>query len=291
MATQHLPLFDQRFELTNGPKPGPIEDRSGGAACPRSPDRLRQGRLRLAPLVRPLDDRVNHGGERAPLLRQRVLHPDGRLGDHRTLHDAFRLELLQAVAEHAIGDLGNRGAQHGKATPRLQQDEDDGSGPAATDELARAVEACAKRWRSGHGFHTGLAGTAGFFESLGFRPGRVFATAAAVSEVGSGLLLALGLLEPFAAAVMLSVMIVAAASVHWQHGLFAMSNGIEVPLLYAVSAAALALTGPGAYSLDAVLGLTLLWTPGVVVTALALGIAGGIGNLALRRTGAVEAAA
>ena len=90
---------------------------------------------------------------------------------------------------------------------------------------------------------------------------------------------------------MLSVMIIAAVSVHWEHGLFAMSNGIEVPLLYGVSATALALTGPGAYSLDAVLGLTSLWTPGLVLTALALGIVGAIGNLAARKTVPVEAAA
>jgi putative oxidoreductase len=86
-------------------------------------------------------------------------------------------------------------------------------------------------------------------------------------------------------------MIVAAVSVHWQHGLFASSNGIEVPLLYGIAAATLALTGPGAYSLDAVLGLTALWTPGVVVTALVLAVIGGIGNLALRRTAPAEAAA
>ena len=35
-------------------------------------------------------------------------------------------------------------------------------------------------WFGGYG----IAGTAGFFESLGFRPGRLFATAAAVSEIG-----------------------------------------------------------------------------------------------------------
>jgi putative oxidoreductase len=143
-------------------------------------------------------------------------------------------------------------------------------------------------WFGGHG----LAGTAGFFEALGFRPGRPFATAAALGETGSGLLLALGLFTPFAAAVMLSVMIVAAASVHWTNGLFAMANGIEVPLLYGVVAATLALTGPGAYSADALFGLSSLWTPQVIGAALAFGVAGAVGNLALRKTAAhAEAAA
>jgi putative oxidoreductase len=135
-------------------------------------------------------------------------------------------------------------------------------------------------WFGGYG----LAGTAGFFETIGFRPGRVFAFAAAATEVASGLMLAVGLLEPVAAALMLSVMIVAAGSVHWQNGLFAAADGIEVPLLYGVAAAALALTGPGAFSLDRVLGFEALWTPGVSLTLLALGVLGGLANLALRRT-------
>jgi putative oxidoreductase len=104
-------------------------------------------------------------------------------------------------------------------------------------------------------------------------------------------MLALGLLEPVGAALMLSVMIVAAGSVHWQHGLFAASNGIEVPLLYGVVAAALALTGPGVYSLDHALGLASLWTPPVTLALLALGVLGGLANLALRRPAAQAAAA
>jgi putative oxidoreductase len=142
-------------------------------------------------------------------------------------------------------------------------------------------------WFGGYG----IAGTAGFFEALGFRPGRLFATTAAVTEIVSGVLLALGLLGPVAGALIVSVMIVAAISVHWQHGVFASTNGIEVPLLYGVGAAALTLTGPGAYSLDGLLGLTTLWTPEVTWAALAIGIVGGVANLAIRRPAEATAAA
>jgi len=134
-------------------------------------------------------------------------------------------------------------------------------------------------WFGGYG----LAGTAGFFESLGFRPGRVFVAAASLTEITGGLLLALGFLGPVGPALILSVMIVAAISVHWKNGLFATGNGIEVPLLYATGAVALALTGPGLFSLDALLGLGHLWTPEVVWGAIAVGIVGGVVNLGLRR--------
>ena len=129
----------------------------------------------------------------------------------------------------------------------------------------------------------GLAGTGGFFESLGFRPGRLFAAAASVSEVAGGLLVALGLFGPIGPALIVSVMIVGAVSVHAANGLFAMSNGIEVPLLYGAVAAALALTGPGSYSFDMLLGLSPLWTAAGSWAILSAGILGGAVNLALRR--------
>jgi putative oxidoreductase len=134
-------------------------------------------------------------------------------------------------------------------------------------------------WFGGYG----LTAVSGFFETLGFRPGRFFAAAAATTEIVSGLLVAFGLLGPIGPSLTLAVMIVAAISVHWQGGLFATSNGIEVPLLYGAGAAALALTGPGGYSLDAFLDLTGAWTPQTAWMALALAVVAGVVNLALRR--------
>lgn len=133
-------------------------------------------------------------------------------------------------------------------------------------------------WFGGYG----LAGTGGFFEQLGFRPGRFFAAIAGATELVAGLLLALGLLGPLAPALIVSVMLVAMATVHWQHGLWASNNGIEVPLLYAVAAVALALTGFGAYSVDAALGLT--WSAEVAWIAVGMGVLGGVANLAIRKT-------
>jgi putative oxidoreductase len=134
-------------------------------------------------------------------------------------------------------------------------------------------------WFGGYG----LAAVSGFFETLGFRPGRLFATLASAAEVVSGVLMAVGLFGPIGPALMVAVMIVAAVSVHWEHGLFAGSNGIEVPLLYGAGAAALALTGPGLYSLDAALGLAGTWPPALDEIVLAIGIAGGILSLLVRR--------
>jgi putative oxidoreductase len=133
-------------------------------------------------------------------------------------------------------------------------------------------------WFGGYG----LQKTGEFFAQLGFRPGRAFAAAASLTEITGGLLVALGLLGPVGPALIFSVMIVAAVTVHWGHGLLATSNGVELPLLYSAAGVGLALTGFGPYSLDAWLGLAGAWTTTTILIALGLGIAGGVANLALR---------
>jgi len=134
-------------------------------------------------------------------------------------------------------------------------------------------------WFGGYG----LARTGGFFEQLGFRPGRLFAALAGSTEIIAGFLMALGLLGPVGPALLLSVMIVAAVTVHRGKGFFASNNGIELPLLYAAVGVVLALTGPGPYSFDPLLGLEALWSPTVAAVALTAGVVGAVGNLAVRR--------
>ena len=57
-------------------------------------------------------------------------------------------------------------------------------------------------WYGGHG----LDGTAGFLESLGWRPGRRFAALLAATELLGGLALALGFATPSAAALVIGVL-------------------------------------------------------------------------------------
>lgn len=142
-------------------------------------------------------------------------------------------------------------------------------------------------WFGGHG----LKGTGGFFETLGFRPGVLFAAAAGLSEFAGGILLALGFFTPFGAAAVLAAMIVAIVSVHLKNGFFAMSGGAELPFLYAAAALGLGFSGPGAFSLDALLGLTFLADPALVEGILVLALLGAAATLALRKQDRRQASA
>ncbi|MDO0927959.1 DoxX family membrane protein [Streptomyces sp. TG1A-8] len=107
-------------------------------------------------------------------------------------------------------------------------------------------------WFGGHG----LEGTGQFMESVGYAPGRASAAAAGLAEMGGGTLLALGLATPAAGAAAAGAM-AGAAAVHLPNGFFAQEGGYEHPASLGLTAAGLAVTGPGRLSLDHAAGHVL----------------------------------
>jgi putative oxidoreductase len=122
-------------------------------------------------------------------------------------------------------------------------------------------------WFGGHG----PDGTGQFFESIGLRPGRRNAIAAGAAEAGGGMLLTLGLATPLAAASLAGVMLTALRTAIWREGFKTGEGGYEMLLL--VSALALAESGPGPWSLDALLKSERRGI-GWAAAALAAGVAG-----------------
>ena len=95
------------------------------------------------------------------------------------------------------------------------------------------------------------------------------------------MLLALGLLTPLAAALVIAVMIVAIATVHLGKGIWASDGGFELNLVYIAVVFALAGVGAGDWSLDHALGLDVAGTDWAI-GALGVGILGALGPLARR---------
>jgi putative oxidoreductase len=98
-----------------------------------------------------------------------------------------------------------------------------------------------------------LEGTANWFASKGFRSAPMNARVSAIGEIMIGLALIGGLLTSFAAAGLIATMFVAFWSIHRFAGFFNFhrpDEGFEYVATLAVVGAALAIAGPGRYSLD-----------------------------------------
>ena len=143
--------------------------------------------------------------------------------------------------------------------------------------LTLAAHGYAKYFKGGR-----IAGTAGWFDSMGMRPGRFHAHLAASTEIGAGLLLALGLLTPLAALAFVALMTVACYTCHLRNGFFIISEGWEYTFVLSVVAVAVATVGPGEYSVDHHLDLIEDfdgWT-GLLIAAVG-GVAAAAGQLAV----------
>jgi hypothetical protein len=88
--------------------------------------------------------------ERAPLLRQLILHAHRRLGHDDAIDDALGLEHSQALREHAIADVGNGDAEFREPHPSVKQELDDRTRPTAADQLDGAVKSDAETRLEAH---------------------------------------------------------------------------------------------------------------------------------------------
>jgi len=99
----------------------------------------------------------------------------------------------------------------------------------------------------------GLSGSAAFLGKMGFRPPMLWAVLVAVTQFFGGLGVLVGLLTKLASVGIAIVMIVAIATVHWQHGFFLQNQGFEYNLALIGMCLALILSGAGKLSIEALI--------------------------------------
>ena len=122
----------------------------------------------------------------------------------------------------------------------------------------------------------GISGTGGWFESAGMKPGAALAVGAGAAELGGGVLLALGLITPLAAALITAVMVTAIITVHFPNGVWNSANGYEYNLVLIAAVFALAGIGAGSWSLDNALDIHMTgvgWALGALAVGLLAGLA------------------
>lgn len=100
-------------------------------------------------------------------------------------------------------------------------------------------------WFGGHG----IKGTAGFFESIGLKPGTALAILAGLGELLGGLFFTAGIFMPLAALLMVGTMIVAILTVTGKNGFDVTAGGFEYNLAIIAAVVGVLLTGPGSYIL------------------------------------------
>lgn len=95
----------------------------------------------------------------------------------------------------------------------------------------------------------GIKGTAGFFESLGLKPGVPLAVLAGLGELLGGLFFAAGIFLPLAVLLIVGTMLVAIITVTGKNGFSIVGGGYEYNLAIIAAVIGILLTGPGSYVL------------------------------------------
>jgi len=160
---------------------------------------------------------------------------------------------------------------------------------AYTDQLNLGLlilRLCLGLFLAYHGYNKvfgggGLKGTAGWFGSIGMKWPQWQARLAAATEIGAGLLLAVGLVTPLAAAGVIGIMVVAIVVAHAKVGFFVFlpNQGWEYCATIALGSLAVGTMGAGAWSLDNAVDFSFDGWSGLVITA-SVGVAGALIQLA-----------
>ncbi|MDP4928786.1 MAG: DoxX family protein [Ilumatobacteraceae bacterium] len=124
-----------------------------------------------------------------------------------------------------------------------------------------------------------ISGTASWFKSIGMKWPRNQALLAAATEIIAGALLITGLATPLACIAVIALMSVAIATVHGRVGyfIFLPNGGWEYCASIVAVTTAIAITGPGSWSIDNALNLNQ--NPGLI--ALPIGLFFAMCHLAL----------
>ena len=156
---------------------------------------------------------------------------------------------------------------------------DDGYDVAQFNAAMLLLRLCLGLFLAYHGYNKifgggGLSGTAGWFGSIGMKWPAWQARLAAGTEIGAGVLLAAGLLTPLASAGVIGIMVVAIVVAHAKVGFFVFlpNQGWEYCATIALGALAIAIAGPGEWSIDNALDLAFNgWSGFLIATLIGLG--------------------
>lgn len=154
--------------------------------------------------------------------------------------------------------------------------------PNQLNLAALVLRATVGLFLAAHGYNKvfgggGLEGTGRWFGSIGMRWPIWQARLAASTELGAGLLLAVGLLTPLASAGVIGIMLVAIWVDHRHNGFFIFhkDQGWEYCAVLAITAWAIAIIGPGKWSLDNAFGIHWNGWVGTWVAAI-VGVGGAV---------------
>lgn len=137
-----------------------------------------------------------------------------------------------------------------------------------------------------HGVNHGRTqeGTAKWFASKGFKSATLNARVSALSEIAIGVALIAGFLTTVAAAALVATMFVAFWTIHRFAGFFNFhrpDEGYEYVTTLALIAIAVAIAGPGRYSVDQALGIAGQLDQWVGLAAIGAGLLAAMGQLAM----------